>query len=179
MAVWRDIDACRGTLIRALHVYWTAKRGARAMPTRGDIDPSEIKALLPNLIIVDIEADPFRVRYRLLGTKVVMESGNDFTGRYLDELIAADFDAPWEACYRLTWADRMPVFGDTTVPTRDGGRFSYEFGIFPLGGGGSGVTQCVCVEDYGELNERLFELQERAQPWQPRGMTPRNKGGRK
>ena len=59
------------------------------------------------------------------------------------------------------------------MPTVDGGTFTYEFGIFPLGGDGTTVTQCVAVEDYGWLNDRLFELQDKAQPWQPKGMTPR------
>ena len=177
MAIWRDIDACRGKLVRALHDYWVAKRAGRAMPTRAHIDPAEIQALLPNLVVVELESEPFRVRYRLLGTKVVAESGKDFTGHYLDEMIAADLDAPWESCYRLVAEERRPVFGDTAVPTVDGGVFSYEFGIFPLSPDGTTVSQCVAIEDYGELNERLFELQDKTQPWQRRSRTPREPGG--
>ena len=95
----------------------------------------------------------------------------------LDEMIAADLDAPWESCYRLVAEERRPVFGDTAVPTVDGGVFSYEFGIFPLSPDGTTVSQCVAIEDYGELNERLFELQDKTQPWQRRSRTPREPGG--
>ena len=38
------------------------------------------------LWLVDLEENPFRVRYRLVGTEVVRYTGLDFTGRYLDEL---------------------------------------------------------------------------------------------
>lgn len=179
MAYWWEIDRCSGTLIHDLHRYWSGKRGDRAMPARADIEPGEIKHLLPNLLVVDLEAEPFRVRYRLLGTKVVAESGIDFTGRYLDEMLPADTEDEWETCYRLVWREKRPIFGSTTVPTLGGETFTYEFGIHPLGVDDGMVTQCVSIEDYGQLNTRLFELQKAAQPWQPRGLrlkTPDSSG---
>lgn len=176
MAYWREIERSRGALVHQLHGYWTGKLRGRPMPTRADIDPAEVKDLLPFLIITDITGEPFRIRFRLLGSKVVAESGSDFTGRYLDEMIPADVEDQWEACYRLVWREQRPVFGDTTVPTLDGGTFSYEFGIFPLGPAGETVTQCIAVEDYGWLNDRLFELQDMAHSWRPKGMTPKPGG---
>ena len=168
MAFWWSVDHSRGKLVHELDRYWRGKRADRAMPARADIDPAEIKHLLPNLLIVDLEAEPFRVRFRLLGTKVVAESGNDFTGSYLDELIPADREDHWERCYRMVWTEKRPLFGDTTVPAFGDGSFTYEFGIFPLSADGARVTQCVSIEDYGKLNDRVFELQQAAQPWQPR-----------
>lgn len=173
MAFWRDVDRSRGRLIHELHHYWSSKLAGRPMPSRADIEPGEIKRLLPNLVLTDLSPEPFRVRFRLLGTKVVVESGSDFTGRYLDEMAPADIEDQWETCYRLVWSEKRPIYGDTSVPTGGGGRFTYEFAIFPLSADGSNVTQCVAVEDYGELNDKLFELQEKAQPWQPRGMKPK------
>lgn len=176
MAYWWEIDRCGGRMVRELHQYWDGKRGDRAMPARADIEPGDIKHLLPNLLIVDLEAEPFRVRYRLLGTKVVAESGNDFTGRYLDEMLPIDAEDEWETCYHLVWREKRPLFGSTTVPTPAGETFTYEFGIYPLGADGGMVTQCVSLEDYGRLNNRLFELQNTAQPWQPRGPRPKKPG---
>jgi hypothetical protein len=178
MAYWREIERSRGALIHELHRYWTGKLNGRQMPTRTDIDPGEIKRLLPNLVLTDLTTEPFRVRYRLLGTRVVVESGSDFTGRYLDEMVAADIEDQWETCYRLVWAERRPIYGDTTVPTVGGETFSYEFGMFPLGTEETGVTQCVAVEDYGALNDKLFELQDKAHHWQPKGMTRKDRDGK-
>lgn len=176
MAFWLEIDRCSGELVHELHRYWDGKRLGRTMPARRDIDPAEIKHLLPNLLIVDLEAEPFRVRYRLLGTKVVAESGSDFTGHYLDEMQPGDTEGEWDTCYRLVWGEKRPVFGTTTVPTLGGTTFDYEFGIYPLSADDETVIQCVAIEDYGRLNSRLFELQKMVQPWQPRGLRPKRPG---
>ncbi len=64
------------------------KAGARALPDRADLDPAEIPLLLPYILISEVE-QPFRIRYRLIGTEVVHVTGMNFTGHYLDELIPA------------------------------------------------------------------------------------------
>lgn len=61
------------------------KRGGRKMPTRDEIDPADIRDLPPNIVMVDIE-QPFRVRYRLVGTRAADFNRIDFTSRYLAEL---------------------------------------------------------------------------------------------
>jgi hypothetical protein len=50
------------------------------MPAPSDIDPTEIRPLLPSLIIADYVGTPARVRYRLVGTQQVYYNGLDFTG---------------------------------------------------------------------------------------------------
>lgn len=37
--------------------YWTQKRGGRAAPSRTDIEPADIRTLLPNVFICDLAAD--------------------------------------------------------------------------------------------------------------------------
>jgi len=49
------------------------------MPSRADIDPVDIPNFLPNVILVDMEHDPFRLRYRLVGTGIVSKCGFDLT----------------------------------------------------------------------------------------------------
>jgi hypothetical protein len=70
---------------RTLFDYWLAKRGSRRMPARADIDPAELVALLPNLMLVDVVGDPARFRFRLVGTRVVRAAGEDRTGHFFDE----------------------------------------------------------------------------------------------
>jgi hypothetical protein len=48
------------------------------MPARRDLDPGDIPALLPYLMIVDKVDDGFR--YRLVGTATAREIGHDPTG---------------------------------------------------------------------------------------------------
>lgn len=66
--------------------YWRRKAAGRKLPRRRDIDPIEIPKLLPDVMLVDVEAGG-RYRYRLIGTENVMAQGIRATGRYLDEVL--------------------------------------------------------------------------------------------
>ncbi len=59
-----------GDLIDAGLAYWNSRRGDRAMPTRADLDPADIKRLLPHVVLIDVLHDPLDFRFRLLGTEV-------------------------------------------------------------------------------------------------------------
>ena len=52
------------------YAYWERKRGTRRMPSRADIDPAEIKRILPNITLAKIERDG-RVRFTLVATQRV------------------------------------------------------------------------------------------------------------
>lgn len=75
------LDAPR---IAGLYAYWKDKRGDRPLPARADIDPVEIKPLLPGLFMIEVLEGPRRFRYRLIGTELVAFSGRDSTGRMID-----------------------------------------------------------------------------------------------
>jgi hypothetical protein len=170
VAYWFDISRTRSAMVRALYAYWDGKRGAEPMPRRQDIDPAEIKMLLPYLLIADLIGEKPRVLYRLVGTKVAVATGLDFTGRYLDEFVPNDVEKLWHEYYRIARDQRLPVLGDAAIPIADGGRFVYEFGIFPLRADGARTTQCLAIEDYGKVNDRLAELLEKTRPsWQRQG----------
>ena len=79
-----QMAGCHASL-RALYGYWNAKRGSRLMPTRGDIDPVDLKSLLPLMILIDVVPDLRRYVYRLVGTHEVEMRGGDPTGKAVDE----------------------------------------------------------------------------------------------
>lgn len=164
LPVWSDPNQGRSQLVRILHEWWEAARGDADVPDRTDLRPDEIKPLLPFLFIADAEHEPFRVRYRLVGTRAVEVTGFDITSQYLDELLSAEADQPWIEHYRRVYTTRRPVFGATTVPTNTGSLFTYEFGIFPLRKGGEAIDQFVAVEDYFGLMPRILQLK----PWRER-----------
>lgn len=165
MAFWFDIESVTSPLVRALHGYWDRRRGARSLPARSDIDPAEIKNLLPYVLISELMGELPRVRYRLVGTTAAAASGVDLTGRFLDEMVAADVEDEWQSHYTRVRNERRPLFGTANVPRLDDELLCYAFGIFPLSDGGDAVAQCIAIEDYGTMNQRLGELQDKAQPW--------------
>jgi hypothetical protein len=67
--------------LNEIHDYWLAKRGQRRMPSRADIEPTEIPRLLRNVMLIDVLHDPVRFRYRLIGTNVVDATGENRTGK--------------------------------------------------------------------------------------------------
>lgn len=75
---------CHSSLQR-IYEYWSVRRGARLMPARGDIDPIDLKELLPLLILIDVVPGPRRYVYRLVGTHEVEMRGSDPTGKAVDE----------------------------------------------------------------------------------------------
>jgi len=82
-----DVSDCEA--FRALLAYWSGKRGERKLPSRADIDPGDLRSLLPSLIIFDCLPSFADFRYRLIGTGVVNASGRDNTGKTVREVYEA------------------------------------------------------------------------------------------
>ena len=164
MAVYNNPDDVRSDMVRSMLQWWLGKCSShtpnRDIPDRDDLDPAELKPLLPNILVSDVEHDPFRIRYRLVGTRAREATGFNIVGRYLDELLPTDPDEPWMDDYRLAYQTRRPVLGVSSIRTASGEIFTYEYGLFPLRKGGAAIEQFVAVEDYGDLSSTLLDLVE-------------------
>lgn len=78
--------------VRAIQDYWKSVHPeGGGLPGRQHIDPVDIPNLLPNIWLIDVYRDPYRFRFRLLGTQVVDYAGEDNTGKWFDERMP-DFD---------------------------------------------------------------------------------------
>ncbi|HZT51874.1 MAG TPA: PAS domain-containing protein [Stellaceae bacterium] len=71
--------------VARLHAYWRSIRPAGArMPGRQHFDPAALPRLLPTMRLYDVFRDPWRFRYRLVGTELVRIVGRDMTGDWFD-----------------------------------------------------------------------------------------------
>ena len=171
-----DIGQIRSQKVHQLHGYWQAKREGRAMPRRADIDPVDLTDLLPDLLLGDYEASPFRVRFRLVGTRLAEIHGLDFTGHYLDQLVFGAADGlDWSDLNRLVFERKAPLYGLGRRPSSDGRDVgfvkvldpntlawpSFEFGTFPLSDDGETVNRWVGVEAYDPLDSLAIERLEK------------------
>jgi hypothetical protein len=74
------IAAPRHPQLQQLYGYWQTLRGSRAMPSRVDIDATQIPRLLPQLIMYNVEG-PGAYTVRLVGENVRSFVGQNATGR--------------------------------------------------------------------------------------------------
>ena len=71
---------------RQLFEYWMERAAGAKMPARRDIRPADIPHLLPNLSLIEIHRDPWRLRFRLAGTRVRDIYDREVTGLYLEDI---------------------------------------------------------------------------------------------
>jgi hypothetical protein len=105
----QSLERC-GPKAVALYQYWNARRGVRAMPTRADIDPLEMRQWLPRLTLVDVSPDGRGFTYRLVGTRIVDLLGVDPTGLPVETAWPEQAASLVVACYREVVETRKPVF---------------------------------------------------------------------
>lgn len=145
------IDQSLSGKVSELHRYWRAKCGNRRMPSRADLDPVEIKPLLPYLILADMRHDPLRVYYRLVGTGIVEAAHCDLTGHWLHEIDLDGNTPAWTRIYERVAATRAPVFGSTRAIISLGGDRRFDWVVLPLSADGSTVNMTLELEDWEGL----------------------------
>lgn len=136
---WRH--SCHPDILRFL-AYWQEKCAGRRMPSRADIDPSEIKPYLPHITLVDVVDDERRYVYRLVGTKEVELRGYDPTGRSVSDAYFAVSAENAVQNYDITRQSRAPFY--VADPFQAVDRFVGEEDLFlPLSNDGETVNMIV------------------------------------
>ncbi len=69
----------------------------------------ELRFMLPQIFMVDVEYEPFRLRYRLVGTELNNIIGMEMRGKYLDEMPFL-FRQFASGAYEEILKTRQPVF---------------------------------------------------------------------
>lgn len=147
----------RSRKVQLVFRHWRDTRNGRAFPRRSDIDPAEMREALPHVTVTQISYDPFRVRYRLVGTEVARWSKQDFTNHYADELVFQDDPRDWTDYYRQVVDHKTVCFGVTYWRETDARPYWIEHMICPLSSDGVTIDQCLAVEDYEKMSWRDFD----------------------
>ena len=153
--IYGSTGQLRSPTVLALHDYWHSKRRGRQMPAPADIDPTEIRPLLPSLIVAEYVGAPVRVRYRLVGTQQVYYNGLDFTGLYLDEIDWGLENAFVRLVHDTLRRTAAPVLGRYQWGFRENVLGFAEFGAFPLSDDGTTVSRCVGIDDFVPFETHL------------------------
>lgn len=120
---------------RQLHAYWNRLRGTRSAPERGEIEPGEIRNLLADSFILEIDPARHACSVRLAGTRLCALFGRELRGGPLSALWAAgvvgtDAD-PWRLVEAVT-ADTVGMVAGLTGYTARGESLDLELLLLPL-----------------------------------------------
>lgn len=148
-----DEYSCTSALVATAAAYWTRKRRGHRLPGRADLDPGEMVAFLPNVILLDVLRDPLDFRYRLVGTTVEDHMLRPYTGMRVRELdhqrppsrVWTKFETAIAA--RRPVATRLPYVG----PYREFVRV--EDVVMPLAADGATVDMLFVVIDFIRTDE--------------------------
>lgn len=143
--------------------YWAAKRGNRFAPARSDIDPLDITAILPRIMLADVVRDAagrLGFRYRLSGTGIGRTHGSELTGQGPLDLRPAPYGALIDAHYRQVMQLRRPLAHVITLRT-DQKTCAYARIILPLSSDGAAIDKLMIVDSDSEntLHEFLETIE--------------------
>src|SRR5580704_13511381 len=83
-----DPESVEAPVLEFYLQYWRAKRGSRALPLRSELRPSEVKAHLGSMALVEALPETDDFRFRLIGTHVASHLLAHATGRTIRETYA-------------------------------------------------------------------------------------------
>ena len=114
----------------------------------------EVGHLQHSIVVTDYSDPPFRVRYRRIGATQRPYRGEDFTGRFLDELAWPEKHLA-ATVHEAAFRSRVPVFGAYSWEFRDPLSGFCEFGTFPLSADGGAVSGGISFDDYSFFEQQL------------------------
>lgn len=135
--------SCRFQLLR-LFEYWRNKRADRHYPSRADIDPNEIRDLLPHVYLLDVFEAPPYFRYRLAGSNVDEIHGQSLTGKSPRDIKTPEIAAAVEQQYRTAAESGQPRCDHVSLLSADGSYWHFERLILPLSDDGSRINMFLC-----------------------------------
>jgi hypothetical protein len=118
--------------------YWKDVRGTRAMPRPDEMDPIRFARYMPNLLMVQVNWEPFDVTYRLLGEDVVNAHGANFRGRRIidSQSHTGQFSNVLFNFYKFVAEERRPYAAAGTMEYVARGLVRFEAVYLPLSIGG-------------------------------------------
>jgi hypothetical protein len=111
--------------------YFNDLRRGRSAPLRHEIDPSELKGVLPDLFIMEKGRDD-RVRFRLAGTRVCVVLGREMREREYSDIWDPAFRHRMRLAAETVLANRNPLELALTATGDDGSVLSLEMLMLPL-----------------------------------------------
>jgi len=138
---------------QAFFDHWRHRAPPGLLPGRQHIDPLDIPALLPGIVLYDVVGDPaggpddglpaLRFRFRVVGTMMCETVGTDPTGRFLDELVLADKQDTVQAAFVSVVRDRVAHYWENPLWSADKSYVRLQRLALPLASDGVTVDKII------------------------------------
>ena len=79
-----DASRIRDANVRQFLELWQAAHADGRAPDKSFLDPLRLRFLLGSLSLLEVQPEPLRFRYRLVGTDIVQRLGHELTGKFVD-----------------------------------------------------------------------------------------------
>lgn len=132
----------------AFYQYWLGKAGTRAMPSRADLDPAEMKRWLSCIQLIDVFENPRRLIYRLVGESECALRGYNPKGRAVAEAALGQGTSDALGNYTIVIDEKRPVYDWSRIPHPNGFLVGQECVLLPLSDDGEKVNMVVT---YGKV----------------------------
>lgn len=150
-----DLESTDEPGFKRLIAYWRGKRRDGRLPARRDIVPVDLKPILAQLLLVDVEREPLDFRYRLAGTSSYDIFGFDLTGKRVRDIEPREWaETVWESLATVVRTGQ-PQYVRLDFEMPDGRGRSYRVLRLPLADDGRTVDCILLMSDFG-LRPREF-----------------------
>jgi hypothetical protein len=116
---------------REFFAYWDAKRGDARAPDRSEIEPSAVRGLLGDILVLSYDHEagfPFRVA----GTRVCALLGRDLKNQSFTELFAADGRHEIEDIISVVAEEMLAAIAGISATSEDGSLAHLELLLLPF-----------------------------------------------
>jgi hypothetical protein len=145
--------------------HWRRLRGHRIGPSRREIDPVDLKSVLPRVGLVDVVAGGADFRFRLVGTEIYTLNNCELTGGLVSQLKPQPYSELLLEHFSSVVATGEPNAHEIRFITEAGTSRHYAAIRLPLSSDGRAVDGLLTVDNYGahwkELHPYFDQLYDR------------------
>lgn len=125
--------------------YWQSKCEDRLVPDRADLNLADLADIAPNLVIVEKVEGDGGFRIRLAGSALTQITGEERTGKLVDELGSPDTRTRerWNTVLKEAARTNHPVFVKVRGSRDQTSHLLFHGIILPLTNGGTDIQQFI------------------------------------
>lgn len=148
--LYRSTPKCPPVLatlrLRSAHDYWDGLNLDGVLPGRQHIQPDDIIALLPYIVILDYTNGQYRCR--LAGTAVTQGLGQELTGQMLDQQLLGSAYMDWFRRLEAVRRHAKPMSGEENLWWLDRSHRHFHWLCLPLAADGLHVDKLLLCIDW-------------------------------